>query len=147
MKRSILLLLFCLFMLTGCKIEYNSPQSARDDNYGVGASSSYSSASSGDDKTSGTRLSKTGTGDEVITNLAFKKGPVIIALTHAGNDAFIVKLLDSDGKTVATLVDKVGSYSGKVVAQIPKDADNYLIAIKTDGTWCVESAKADKNGE
>lgn len=144
MKRNIGLLFVLLFVLSGCKIECNSPQSARDDNYGVGANSSYSS---GDDKTSGTLLSKSGMGDEVISNLAFKKGPVIITLTHDGKATFTVKLLDSSGLTVATLVDKVGSYSGKVVVQIPKDADNYLLAITADGKWQVKSAKADENGE
>ncbi|WP_207694766.1 hypothetical protein DOK67_0002832 [Enterococcus sp. DIV0212c] len=148
MKRNVLLVIFCLFLLSGCKIECNSPQSARDDNYGVNPGSSSESSysddeSNGDDKTSGTLLSKTGSGDEVITNLAFKKGPVVIKLTHDGLAKFTVKMLDSNGEVVAILVDKTGKYSGKVVVQIPKDADNYIIAITADGAWKVESSKAD----
>ncbi|MBO0472578.1 hypothetical protein JZO86_02485 [Enterococcus ureasiticus] len=143
MKKMIVLIFFCLFILSGCKIECNSPQSARDDNYGVNAGSSYSSESSGDDKTSGTLVSKTGTGDEVITNLAFKKGPIVIALKHDGQAKFTVKMLDSNGTVVATLVDKTGSYSGKVIVQIPKDADNYILEIRADGKWQIETSKAD----
>lgn len=143
MKKMIALMLFCLFLVSGCKIECNSPQSARDDNYGVNAGSSYSSDSGGDDKTSGTLVSKTGTGDEVITNLAFKKGPVVIAITHDGQAKFTVKMLDSNGAVVATLVEKTGSYSGKVIVQIPRDADNYILEIRADGKWKIETSKAD----
>lgn len=138
MKRTIGLVFFCLFLLTGCKIECNSPQSARDDNYGVGAKGSYSSESNLDDKTSGTLISKTGTGDEIIPNLAFKKGPVVMSLMYEGKAKFTVKMLDSNGDTVATLVDKVGKYSGKRIVKIPKDADNYILEIQADGNWQIE---------
>lgn len=142
MKKSFCFLMISLLCLSGCKIEYNSPQSARDDNYGVN-SPSGSSSEDGDDKTSGTTLIKKGTGDEVITNLAFKKGPILFSIAYEGESKITVRLLDSDGDIVATLVDFKGDYSGKVLAQVPKDADNYIVEIKAAGNWQVESAKAD----
>ncbi|MDA9471988.1 hypothetical protein [Enterococcus sp. 5H] len=148
MEKIFYFLMISLFCLSGCKIEYNSPQSARDDNYGVNSPGSYSSEDSGDDKTSGTTLTKKGTGDEVITNLAFKKGPTLFSIVYEGQAEITVKLLDSDGNIVATLVDFRGKYSGKVLAQVPKDADNYILEIKTEGNWQVESAKEDeKSGD
>ncbi|WP_086313376.1 hypothetical protein A5821_000852 [Enterococcus sp. 7F3_DIV0205] len=147
MKKLIGAVFFCLFALSGCKIECNSPQTARDDNYGVNTGNSYSNESLGDDKTSGILAAKTGTGDEVLTNLAFKKGPVIFTLSHDGQGNFIVKMLDSNGIVVATLVDKVGNYSGKVVVQVPKDSDNYILEIQADGKWQMVPSKADEKGQ
>ncbi|GGC83638.1 hypothetical protein [Enterococcus wangshanyuanii] len=141
------LLIFLIFLvlplLASCKIEYNSPQSARDDNYGVGYGSSGTTT---DDKTSGTIVAKTGMGDDVITNIALKKGPAVFQLKYSGNSDFKVKLLDSDGDLIADLAEKSGAYSGKVFAQIPKDADNYVLIINASGSWEVNN-QAMKEGE
>ena len=41
-----------------------------------------------------------------------------------------------------------GEYSGKVLAQVPKGADNRILKIKTEGNWQVETLKADeKSGD
>lgn len=147
MKKMLVLPVLLLFLLSGCKIENKSPQSARDDNYGVNQGSNYSCESSGDAQTIGTSLARTGNGDDVITNLAFKKGPVVITLTYNGTAKFTVKLLDSDGEIIAILVDRTGSYTGKVVVQIPKDADNYIVSVISEGAWQVATTKADEKGD
>lgn len=136
MSKFLFIIFLSLSLLVGCKIEYNSPQSARDDNYGVGYGSSGATT---DDKTSGTKVAKTGTGDDVITNIALKKGPAVFELKHSGNSDFKVKLLDSDGDLIANLVETSGTYSGKVFAQIPKDADDYVLVIKASASWEVNS--------
>lgn len=143
MKRLGMVMAVFLLMVSGCKVEYNSPQSARDDIYGVNSVSSYTSDSNGDDQTSGMVLSKSGSGDDVVTNLAFKKGAAIFTLRYDGQSTFTVKLLDSNGEIVATLVDKKGSYKGKRVVQIPKDADTYILSVVAQGTWQITTTKAD----
>lgn len=120
-----------MVVLAGCKIEYNSPQSARDDNYGVGYSSTTASSESGDTK-------KSGTGDQVFTNLDLKKGSSVLNIKLTSGTKIAIRILDNDG-TLVTKISKTGAnYTGKQVIQLPKDGDNYMIEIQSDGGWEIE---------
>lgn len=69
-----LLFLLVILLLVGCRIEVNSPQSARDDNYGVGTEK-MSSTTSSDKNNLASTWSQTGTGDIVYSQLSLKKEP------------------------------------------------------------------------
>ena len=141
MKKNIWLSVLALLILTGCKININSPQSARDDNYGETTQAS-TSINEVDDKLAGTMFSKKGSGDDVFTNLAFKKGPVIANITFKGTEKRVVRIVDSDGQEIAKLIDTQGNYIGKTMAQIPKDADTYILEIKAEGSWSIQFSEA-----
>ncbi|OSH18612.1 hypothetical protein MGA447_1835 [Enterococcus faecalis] len=87
-------------------------------------------------------FSKKGSGDDVFTNLAFKKGPVIANITFKGTEKIVVRIVDSDGQEIAKLIDTQGNYIGKTMAQIPKDADTYILEIKAEGSWSIQFSEA-----
>lgn len=129
--KNLFLLILVLLMLSGCKIAVNSPQSARDDNYGIGQTSSdYVSPSDGFDES--------GSGDEVYSQIPLKKGAVILSIDFRDGQHFAMRILDNDGTLVGSLEKNQPFYSGKQVIQVPKDGDNYIVEIKSDGSWKVK---------
>lgn len=129
-----LLFLLVILLLVGCRIEVNSPQSARDDNYGVGTGN-MSSMTSSDKNNFASTWSQTGTGDIVYSQLSLKKGAMILSVDFTNGKQIAIRLLDNDGTVVGTLTKKQTNYKGEQVIQIPKDGDNYLIEIQSDGEW------------
>ena len=127
-----LLMLFVLLVLTACKIEVNSPQSARDDNYGVGESIQTSDTL---EKQQQEGLSQTGTGDAVYSQLTLKKGIMVLSVDFSKGQSFSMKILDNDGTVVATVSKNQASYKGQRTIQVPKDGDNYIVEIQSDGSW------------
>lgn len=131
MKKFIYVMIITIVVLAGCKIEYNSPQSARDDNYGVGYSSTMESAESG-------AVKKSGSGDQVFTNLDLKKGSSVLNIKLINNTQIVIRILDNAGALVTKISKSKSNYTGKQVIQIPKDGDNYMIEIQSDGDWEIE---------
>ncbi|MBE9910006.1 hypothetical protein G8B49_01860 [Enterococcus mundtii] len=127
-----LLMLFVLLVLTACKIEVNSPQSARDDNYGVGESIQSSDTL---EKQEQEGLSQAGTGDAVYSQLTLKKGIVVLSIDFSKGQRFSIKILDNDGTVVATVSKNQAPYKGQRTIQVPKDGDNYIVEIQSDGSW------------
>ncbi|MGK0551914.1 hypothetical protein ACSFB8_07485 [Enterococcus faecalis] len=132
-KKPIVLLIMVgtLLSFTGCKIEYKSPQSARDDNYGIGSSVTENSNDS-------EVIKKTGKSDKVYTNLALKKGSSVLDIKFTGGSNIMIRIFDNDGTLITTFSKKVATYNGQQVVQVPKDGDNYLLEIKSDGEWEIE---------
>jgi hypothetical protein len=141
MKRYWGIILIILFGLSGCKIEYNSPQSARDDNYGAAPESTSSMTS--EESIGAEIFSAAGSGEDVFTHLPFKKGVVVMTYSYTGQGHFLVMIVAANGETISTPVDKTGQTAGKVLVTLPKDADNYLLQISAEGAWQVKFAKAD----
>ncbi|EOH87372.1 hypothetical protein [Enterococcus villorum] len=129
-----LLFLLVILLLVGCRIEVNSPQSARDDNYGVGTEK-MSSTTSSDKNNLASTWSQTGTGDIVYSQLSLKKGAMILSVDFTNGKQIVIRLLDNDGTVVGTIKKKQTNYKGEQVIQITKDGDNYLIEIQSDGEW------------
>lgn len=127
-----LLMLLILLVLTACKIEVNSPQSARDDNYGVGESIQSSNTL---EKQQQEGLSQVGTGDAVYSQLTLKKGIMVLSVDFSKGQSFSMKILDNDGTVVATVSKNQASYKGQRTIQVPKDGDNYIVEIQSDGSW------------
>ncbi|BAO07834.1 hypothetical protein HMPREF9495_01321 [Enterococcus mundtii QU 25] len=130
-----LLMLLILLVLTACKIEVNSPQSARDDNYGVGESIQSSDTL---EKQQQEGLSQAGTGDAVYSQLTLKKGIMVLSVDFSKGQRFSIKILDNDGTVVATVSKNQASYKGQRTIQVPKDGDNYIVEIQSDGSWEVK---------
>ncbi|MGA5589894.1 hypothetical protein ACPCF3_00635 [Enterococcus mundtii] len=130
-----LLMLLILLVLTACKIEVNSPQSARDDNYGVGESIQSSDTL---EKQQQEGLSQVGTGDAVYSQLTLKKGIMVLSVDFSKGQRFSMKILDNDGTVVATVSKNQASYKGQRTIQVPKDGDNYIVEIQSDGSWEVK---------
>jgi hypothetical protein len=57
-------------------------------------------------------------------------------MTHNGDSNFIVHLLDSDGDTVAWLVNEIGSFDGSTATGLPASGI-YLLDVEADGNWTV----------
>ncbi|MEC3942751.1 hypothetical protein [Enterococcus mundtii] len=130
-----LLMLLILLVLTACKIEVNSPQSARDDNYGVGESIQSSDTL---EKQQQEGLSQAGAGDAVYSQLTLKKGIMVLSVDFSKGQRFSIKILDNDGTVVATVSKNQASYKGQRTIQVPKDGDNYIVEIQSDGSWEVK---------
>lgn len=130
-----LLMLLILLVLTACKIEVNSPQSARDDNYGVGESIQSSDTL---EKQQQEGLSQAGTGDAVYSQLTLKKGIMVLSVDFSKGQRFSIKILDNDGTVVATVSKNQASYKGQRTIQVPRDGDNYIVEIQSDGSWEVK---------
>lgn len=126
-----------LLLFTGCRIEVNSPQSARDDNYGV---SEASQALSSSENIAEGDFEQSGEGDTVFANLSLKKGASILSVTFSQGQHISVKVLDNDGTIVASLKKDETTYRGQQVIPIPKDGDNYIVEIQSDGNWVVTIA-------
>lgn len=133
----IVVLISGLLLFTGCRIEVNSPQSARDDNYGV---SKASQALSSSENIAEGIFEQSGAGDTVFTNLSLKKGASILSVTFSQGQHISVRVLDNDGTIVASLKKDETTYSGQQVISIPKDGDNYIVEIQSDGNWEVKIA-------
>lgn len=127
-----LLMLLILLVLTACKIEVNSPQSARDDNYGVGESIQSSDTL---EKQQQEGLSQAGAGDAVYSQLTLKKGIMVLSVDFSKGQRFSMKILDNDGTVVAIVTKNQASYKGQRTIQVPKDGDNYIVEIQSDGSW------------
>jgi hypothetical protein len=141
MKRYWWIIMLIMVGLSGCKIEYNSPQSARDDNYGVLPESTDSTMS--ETAAENEIFSAAGNGNDVFTNVTLKKGVVLLTYAYTGQGHFLVTVVTTNGETIATPVDKTGKTAGKVLVTIPKDADNYLLQISAEGAWQIKLSKAD----
>lgn len=131
----IVVLISGLSLFTGCRIEVNSPQSARDDNYGV---SEASQALSSSENIAEGEFEQSGAGDTVFANLSLKKGASILSVTFSQGQHISVRVLDNDGTIVASLKKDEATYKGQQVIPIPKDGDNYIVEIQSDGEWKVE---------
>ena len=131
----ILLFMGILLVFTGCRIEVNSPQSARDDNYGVNEVSQVLSSS---ENIAEGDFDQSGSGDSVFSNLSLKKGASILSVTFLQGQHISVRILDNDGTFVGSLKKDETSYNGQQVIPIPKDGDNYIVEIQSDGDWKVE---------
>lgn len=129
------LMLLILLVLTACKIEVNSPQSARDDNYGVGESIQSSDTL---EKQQQEGLSQAGAGDAVYSQLTLKKGIMVLSVDFSKGQRFSIKILDNDGTVVATVAKNQASYKGQRTIQVPKDGDNYIVEIQSEGSWEVK---------
>lgn len=74
-----------------------------------------------------------GSGDDVIQFAAPIAGLAQFAFIHDGDGNFVVKLLDSQGRTVDLLVNEIGAYEGQKAQRL--EAGQYLLEITANGGW------------
>ena len=74
-----------------------------------------------------------GTGSDVLRLTAPSKAPHRLTLRHSGEYNFIVWALDNRGHYRGLLVNKIGSYKGRVV--LP--AGTRYVTITADGAWTI----------
>jgi hypothetical protein len=78
-----------------------------------------------------------GENDQVVNDLAFKKGALVIeVLNTSATSNFIVSLNDSNGETVAIVTNKIGNHEGASVEEIPEDG-TYSFDVQSDGEWTI----------
>lgn len=116
----IVVLISSLSLFTGCRIEVNSPQSARDDNY---SASEASQALSSSENIAKGDFEQLGAGDTVFANLSLKKGASILSVDLFHGQHIAVWILDNDGTSVASLKKDETTYKRQQVIPIPKDGE------------------------
>lgn len=84
----------------------------------------------------------TGTGHQASELFSLSTGLYIFRLEHTGDRNFIVHLMDERGRSVETLVNQIGRYSGSKAVQI-RGADKYLLNIDADGDWSISVSRPD----
>lgn len=77
------------------------------------------------------------TGDTATELFFLKEGFAVLDFNHTGTAPLIVELKDETGKTIDTMINKLGEYSGTTAAYIP-DNGEYLLNIRADGSWNAE---------
>ena len=82
-----------------------------------------------------TETSFSGKGD-YVTDI-FTSSATVWQIKHDGRSNFVVKIYTTSGRDL--LVNEIGSYEGKVRAQIPSGS-NAFFEINADGNWSVEPA-------
>jgi len=101
----------------------------------VGYSSTDESKESGN-------LTQSGTGDQVFTNLDLKKGSSVISIKLFSGTKISIRILDNDGAVAANILKTEKNYDGQQIIQLPKDGDNYLMEIQSNGQWEVKLSSA-----
>ena len=127
-------LLVPMFLFAGCRIEVNSPQSARDDNYGISEAPKTSSS----EKVTEGDFDQSGSGDKVFATQSLKKGASILSVRFSQGQHISIRVLDNDGTIVGSLKKEELTYNGQQIIKIPKDSDNYIVEIESDGMWEVQ---------
>lgn len=84
-------------------------------------------------------LRLTGSGQQATEFVELPEGLCRIQLRHDGSSNFAVWLLDSSGKRVELLVNRVGPFDGAKSVRIPHRG-RYLFDISADGTWEVSTS-------
>lgn len=64
------------------------------------------------------------------------EGPAVFEMSHGGDGAFIVMLLDGEGREVSELVRAAGSYDGSRTLGIER-AGEYMLDVRANGVWTV----------
>jgi hypothetical protein len=77
-----------------------------------------------------------GNGDDVRTFTATGSGLRTFSMTYAGQHNFIVKLTDSEGGYIDTLINTMGPYSGKKTATL--NTGEYVLDITASGPWTID---------
>lgn len=77
-----------------------------------------------------------GNGDDVRTFTATGSGLRTFSMTYSGQHNFIVKLTDSEGGYVDTLVNTIGPYSDKKTANL--NTGEYVLDITASGPWTID---------
>lgn len=77
-----------------------------------------------------------GTGATATPKFSLNEGLYRVTLQHDGQRNFIVQLLDSKGKQVDGLANRIGVVSETKAFRIDKTGD-YLLNIEADGNWTI----------
>ncbi len=75
-----------------------------------------------------------GSGHQASNLFSLDAGLYVFLLEHAGDRNFIVHLLDEQGRSVETLANEIGRFSGSKAVRI-QHAGKYLLNIDADGGW------------
>lgn len=85
------------------------------------------------------RLQLTGDGQQATPLVELPEGLCRIELQHNGSSNFAVWLLDSNGKRIELLVNRVGAFSGAKSVRIPTSG-RYLFDVSADGPWQIKTS-------
>jgi len=83
-----------------------------------------------------------GHGQQASELFTLENGLSIFRMYHEGQSHFAIWLLDSKGKKVELLVNKLGNFDGSKAVHIEK-AGTYLLDISADGNWLVDIATSE----
>lgn len=75
-----------------------------------------------------------GKGRQASKKFRLDEGLCILEVTNKGNTNFILRLLDSTGKEVDTLVNQIGPFAGQIGFEVER-AGQCLLDVETNGNW------------
>jgi len=88
-----------------------------------------------------TPVELSGQGDTATEDFFLRSGLAVLDFEHAGSRNIIVELLDESGNRVELMINEIGSYQGKTLADIPRSGE-YILNIQADGSWNAEISQA-----
>jgi hypothetical protein len=78
-----------------------------------------------------------GTGTHTTPFLKLDKGLAIFKMKHNGDNRFIVRLRDKDGKLLEQLVNTLGAFDGSKPISI-EEPGIYFLNVSADGDWSID---------
>jgi len=84
-----------------------------------------------------------GFGDKISPYFELSAGSYTLSLNHSGSERFVVKLLNYSTGETTTLLNKTGSYNGKVAVSIA-NSGRYSMVVTADGNWTANWGRGDK---